>query len=245
MKYLDLALSLIAPNHCLNCNKEGEVCCQNCLTQLKDKLADRTCYFCNNIFKNIKHNNINNNLVNTGICKKCFPKQNLDSVVWYTNYDNSTSSQLIKSLKFDNLYDSSNSITLALSDIISQNSSLTKNKKIIITSAPTAGKRSRSRGWDQARLMAKKIAQQNNLTHKSLLIRSSSFDQIGASKKQRAKASQNFFKAHRRALINNSIIILVDDVITTGSTLNSAARVLKQAGAKEVHGLVFARKGIK
>ncbi len=39
------------------------------------------------------------------------------------------------------------------------------------------------------------------------------------------------------------VVLLVDDVVTTGATLTSAARALRAAGTAEVHGLVVARAG--
>jgi predicted amidophosphoribosyltransferase len=48
---------------------------------------------------------------------------------------------------------------------------------------------------------------------------------------------------HRRApeAVANRILVLVDDVMTTGATLDACARVLKRAGAREVRTLVLAR----
>ena len=43
------------------------------------------------------------------------------------------------------------------------------------------------------------------------------------------------------ASLTNKTIILIDDVVTTGATLNEAARVLKEAGAKTIYALVLAK----
>jgi len=232
MKYLDLLFSLIAPHHCLSCQQEGSVCCQKCLEEIHDPLAGKICYRCQN----------KSSATNPGICKLCLSEQSLDSVNWYANYKNQMASNLVKSLKFNNIYASAQVISMAISSLIPQPS---QNNKIWIVPAPTAGMRARTRGWDQAKLITKSLAKSKKLPYRSLLVRTSSFDQIGSTKKERSEASKRFFEGHRKALIKDSIIILVDDVITTGSTLNSAAEVLKSAGAKEVHGLVFARQGLR
>ena len=49
------------------------------------------------------------------------------------------------------------------------------------------------------------------------------------------------FAVKNEGLIKNKNIILIDDVATTGATLNEAALVLRLAGAKEVYGLVLAK----
>jgi ComF family protein len=46
---------------------------------------------------------------------------------------------------------------------------------------------------------------------------------------------------HTRSLIDRSIVVLIDDVSTTGATLDACARVLKEAGAREVRALTVAR----
>lgn len=235
MKYLDLLLSSIAPHHCIGCRKEGEICCQNCLEQIRDPHASRICYLCSKPIKCSLN----------GICKKCYKHQSLDSVVWYSDYSFSATSMLVKSLKFENLYNSSKIISKAILSLVNNVENIEDKNQIIITSAPTAGSRARKRGWDQARIIAKSSAKSKKLKYRQLLIRVSSFDQIGSTKLQRSQESKKFFKPYRKLLIKNSTIILIDDVVTTGSTLNSAASVLKQAGAKEVHALAFARQGLK
>jgi predicted amidophosphoribosyltransferase len=48
-------------------------------------------------------------------------------------------------------------------------------------------------------------------------------------------------KAGQRDIINGKIVVVVDDVVATGSTIEECARVLRREGAKEVWGLVIAR----
>lgn len=230
MKPLDNALDFIAPHHCYGCNTEGTVCCQKCLDEISDTAMGTICYKCSSSIAE-----------GLGICNSCKKSgQYLDSVSWYADYSEPLASRLIKSLKFSHLFASAKPISIATSKLIS-----CSKHNCVVTSIPTANKRIRARGWDQAKLIAKNTAKQKNLTYKSLLIRTSSFDQIGASKIQRSQASEKFFKPIRRAHIGGQIIILVDDIVTTGSTLNSAARVLKSVGAKEVHAVTFARQGLK
>jgi competence protein ComFC len=236
MKPIDYILNLIAAHHCFGCNIEGEVCCQKCLEVIKLKFSSKVCYVCQKKDQSSS---------SRGICNKCFPNQELDSVRWYSSYKNELTSRLIKSLKFGNNFSAATPISKSLSSFQLPQSSNLRKSRIIVTAIPTANKRVRQRGWDQAKLIAKSYARSEKLVYKSLLVRSSSFDQIGASKYQRALASKKFFKPARLSLIKNSTVILVDDVLTTGSTLDSAAKVLKFAGAREVHAITFARQSLK
>ncbi len=70
------------------------------------------------------------------------------------------------------------------------------------------------------------------MPYRPLLARSGHQEQIGASKAQRSAQLAGVFRAIRPTDIRAAHIILVDDIITTGSTLESAARVLVDAGAR-------------
>lgn len=67
--------------------------------------------------------------------------------------------------------------------------------------------------------------------------------QVGLTKRQRAQNIQGAFQVppERRIEVEGRKIVLVDDVMTSGATLNAAARVLLRAGAQRVDALVFAR----
>jgi predicted amidophosphoribosyltransferase len=60
-------------------------------------------------------------------------------------------------------------------------------------------------------------------------------------RRARIANAAGIFKCARQELVRGKIVILVDDVATTGSTLDDCARALKAAGAKEVIGFVFAK----
>ncbi len=232
---LDVLISLIAPHHCLKCNNEGSICCQKCLGDLAQIRSDNVCYTC-----------AKKEQILIGICRDCKRKQYLDGVFWFTNYDAEISKNLIESLKFNNNYQASQAIGSAISSLYSSKVKAHLNiGKYIVSHIPTANKRVRQRGWDQAELIAKSFAKHQKLAHKPLLLRVSSFDQIGATKKQRQEASAKFFKIRSIKLVKGKKIILIDDVLTTGSSFNAAAKILKQRGAKKVYAIAFARQGLK
>jgi predicted amidophosphoribosyltransferase len=63
----------------------------------------------------------------------------------------------------------------------------------------------------------------------------------GLSQLQRRKTIAGAFAVHKGACLNGATVILVDDVLTTGSTANACARVLQRAGADRVHLVTWAR----
>ncbi|MCT4495296.1 ComF family protein, partial [Bosea minatitlanensis] len=67
--------------------------------------------------------------------------------------------------------------------------------------------------------------------------------QVGLSRSQRADNLQGAFRVPEgaRRLVEGRRVLLVDDVLTTGATVNAAARILLRAGARQVDVLTFAR----
>jgi len=112
---------------------------------------------------------------------------------------------------------------------------------VVLAHIPTASSRVRTRGYDHARLLAKYIARHQKLPTATLLARIGQAHQVGSNRAQRVKQLEGAFRPVREAQIRGKHIVLVDDVLTSGATLETAARVLKHAGAKRVSAIVFAQ----
>ena len=112
---------------------------------------------------------------------------------------------------------------------------------ILIVPVPTATSRVRSRGYDHAKLLAKELAGAAQLKHESLLLRLCQTRQAGAKRQTRIQQLEGAFGLKKQD-IKGKHVLLVDDVVTTGATLEEAAKVLKQAGAKTIDAVVFAQK---
>ncbi|MGA0864133.1 MAG: ComF family protein, partial [Ilumatobacteraceae bacterium] len=98
-----------------------------------------------------------------------------------------------------------------------------------VTWAPTSDARRRSRGYDQAELIARHFAALTGLHHRRLLRRISRGHQTGSTRKERLDGPSFVARAVRAQMV-----IVVDDVMTTGATLRAATRALVVAGATEV-----------
>jgi predicted amidophosphoribosyltransferase len=106
----------------------------------------------------------------------------------------------------------------------------------VITWAPTSGTRRRLRGYDQAELLAAAVARNLGLPCRPLLTRITGPPQTG-----RARDERHAGPGFRAAPCREWRVLVVDDVVTTGATLTSAATALRASGAVDVHGAVAAR----
>jgi ComF family protein len=111
----------------------------------------------------------------------------------------------------------------------------------VLVPASTATSRVRQRGFDQATLIARELARKTGLPFSRALRRSGQHHQVGANRAQRLIQLQHAYRVVATHTVQGKHVILIDDVLTTGATLEAAAKALKAAGAKRVSALVFAR----
>ncbi|MFP4513006.1 MAG: ComF family protein [Acidimicrobiales bacterium] len=107
----------------------------------------------------------------------------------------------------------------------------------VVTWAPTTAARRRERGFDQAELLARAVARRLRVPARRLLRRHAGPSQTGRSASERHRDVAAFVGVRRRP---GNVVVLVDDVVTTGATLSAAATPLRRAGAARVIGLVAA-----
>jgi ComF family protein len=115
----------------------------------------------------------------------------------------------------------------------------------ILVPVPLHWRRGWSRRYNQSGALARIISRQSGVKLASEALRRvrATEQQIGLSRSQRASNVQGAFKvaADRSADIAGRRVILVDDVLTTGATVDACARALLRAKAAAVDVLVFAR----
>ena len=112
-------------------------------------------------------------------------------------------------------------------------------KDLTLIPIPSSQQKIKERGFDSiANLCSNLIQGHKSLTidHANLFLRRNVLDQVGLTAAQRHLNLEGAFGARRTI---TGTVVLVDDVVTTGATLNSAARTLKFAGAQRVFALAL------
>ena len=128
---------------------------------------------------------------------------------------------------------------------------LLKNKKIFeniknydtIMPVPISKKRLKARGYNQSLLIAKEIAQRTNLKlmNDCLIKTKNIIEQSKLNKEDRIQNIQGVYKLKNMKLIENKKILLIDDIYTTGSTVNECSKMLIIGNPIKIGVLVLAK----
>lgn len=112
-----------------------------------------------------------------------------------------------------------------------------------VVPVPLDDGRRRERGYNQAELIAKPLARLLDIPFRSyLLVRTRPRpNQLRLTRRERWDTVRGAYATHQAAQVDNLKVLLVDDVFTTGATLDACSRALKGAGAARVVGLTVAR----
>jgi len=102
--------------------------------------------------------------------------------------------------------------------------------------------RERERGFNQASLLSGLLSAQTSIRSQRVLERVRyTTTQTALDRSERMENLHNAFRLRKNADVRGLRVLLIDDVLTTGSTLSECARVLKRAGAISVHAATAAR----
>lgn len=113
----------------------------------------------------------------------------------------------------------------------------------IIIPVPISKKRYKQRGYNQSELLAKEIAKNTEikLEKKCLYKNKDIIEQSKLNKEDRAKNIQNVYNCKNSLKIENKKILLIDDIYTTGSTVNECSKVLKNNKVQKIGILTIAK----
>ncbi|MBP5399945.1 MAG: ComF family protein [Alphaproteobacteria bacterium] len=235
-KLIENIINFLFPYQCLRCGKilnSAGYLCDQCIEEISF-IKPPYCYKCGHP---LQEENIHEKMLCAGCLKnkRTFYRLSRSAVI----YDNS-SKNLILAFKFFDQTENANLLAAMLKiagkDIFSEGADL-------IVPVPLHYTRLIKRKYNQSALLAQKLSEMTAIPHNNLtLIRSrKTKPQVEVSGKERLTNVKNAFKVKNQKLIKGKRIILLDDIMTTGSTVKECALVLKKAGAKSVDILTIAR----
>jgi competence protein ComFC len=223
MPLLEKILSVVAPHQCLICQREGKLLCAWCEPDAFPPLPSR-CYRCHALSNDF------------AVCDRCRRHSPLRQV-WVRTAFEGVAKELAHGYKYERQSESLNPIVSTMAEAMPY-----LDDQTLLVPIPTATARKRQRGYDHALRLARHLAAQTKHMYIQPLARLNQTRQVGAGRQQRFLQLQNAFVVTKPKLVRGKRIILVDDIVTTGATLETVAQLFKAAGAKRVDAVVFAQK---
>jgi len=205
-------LDLLFPINCLECNQEGKFICSSCFEKIPVNEKD------------VRFNK----------------DSDLDKLIIASNYSYPLIKEVIHRYKYDFVKELANPLGQLMVKKLNQENI----KDSILIPIPLHLKRLRWRGFNQADLLAQQINKELNIPiNNDLLIRTK--HTLPQAKIENAQERQQNIKQafglKNMISLENKIIILIDDISTTGATLKECAKILKPLKPKKIYGLVIAK----
>ncbi len=153
---------------------------------------------------------------------------------------------IVHTLKYEGVKELASFMAHAMSGFWKDNSSLStlSSATAVFVPIPLHTKKLREREWNQAELIASQLGRMVGISVESgaLVRKKNTQPQSSLSREERIVNMKNaFFCAASSISLKNKTVILIDDVMTTGATLNQAALALRLSGVTDIRGFVFAR----
>ena len=222
------------PTRCAICDTPGTVLCESCLKALPYIDYWRACPRCASPFGKIQCTECNP-ITRAHSENEAFSFDHLRSLVVYSN----ESARIVRTYKDSGEQRLAAMMAECMARLISPESPA-RSPSGLVTYIPATKRALRRRGFDHAELLARCVASELELPFEMLLMHPLNKDQRTLGRTGRISNMQGRFSCRAEAH-SGSAILLVDDVCTTGSTLDAAAICLKQAGVGYIECLTFAR----
>lgn len=216
-------VNLLAPHYCCSCGEIGAVLCERCKYDIVSEPYS-ACILCHNVAKPTE-----------SLCNNCSAAF---SHAWAVGSRIDVLKKVIDNYKFERAR-AAYAVFAELFDATLPN----LPPDIVVVPIPTIAKHMRARGYDHMRLVAREFARVRKLAYSPCLYRRTSTMQRGASRGMRREQAKVAFAV--REVRQGARYLIIDDVSTTGATLEYASRALLQAGAKEVWVTVLATQPLE
>ena len=235
-KIKEFFLDLLFPKFCLGCKREGEYLCEDCKATLE--ISEFQYCLCSESPKRV---------IGIGKCPKCQSKK-LNGLYFALPYKSPLIKELIKKFKYEPFAkEISNTLAVLILDhfLLIGKEPQKDFADFLVIPVPLNKKRERWRGFNQATEIGKRLSKYLNIPFESNVLIKTKNTKPQVELSQREKREENIkgaFLVKSGEILKKRKILLVDDVYTTGSTMEECAGVLKKAGAKEIWGVVVARE---
>ena len=218
-------LDLLFPKFCLGCGLEGGWLCPACQDQIL-LVKTQVCPICERVSSGGRY------------CPKCRRGRYLSGMIVSCYYDEGPSKEIIHNLKYHGIRELGNFLGKMLADALAENLPI---KDVVLSFVPLHFLREKQRGFNQAEILAQTTSQKLNLPLERFL-RKVRFTkrQVDLRGKERRENLKNVFRILPAVNLSGKTIVLIDDIATTGTTLEECAQILRGAGARMVWGLVVA-----
>lgn len=224
-KIAENILEIFFPSRCAICDRLGYAVCPDCGKKIV-KVESQVCPGCNKISKK-------------GVfCVRCRRETDLNSLISVGYLKDPILKEIIHVYKYEKI----SSLAPFLSELLISEVKRHNLNYDFIFFAPLNKKRRSWRGFNQAELLAKSLAKELELEVGILEKVKDTKTQVGLTKKERQKNVMGVFRLKEPKDLTGKKVLIVDDVLTTGTTLSECAKVLKKAGAGSVHGAVMAKE---
>ena len=229
-KLKETALDLLFPKFCISCGLEGAFLCSKCGEVLY--VRGGSCFKCGK--RDIAGKT----------CDSCKKKTAVRRFYAPFSYKNQVVRDLLHSYKYHRVRELARPLADFLAAAMVRADFQTK-KEMIFIPVPLHKRRMNERGFNQAELLALALGEKFGLpvlTHALIRARYTR-TQIELSDDNERRANiAGAFRIISPAAVAKKVIVLVDDVVTSGATLNEAALVLKEAGARSIWAAAVARR---
>jgi len=224
-------LDFVFPLRCPGCNKKGTWFCEDCLANLK-LVETFSCAVCGkNAIKGITH-------------PACQGRYTLDRMVSVYQYEGAIR-KAIRWLKYKEV----TGLAKILSDLMVEEVrelGMEVGLETIIIPVPLHWRRAWDRGFNQAELLARPFGKSFNLEVRDDLLRrrrhTDPQTKLKYDERQKNVSGAFVVPKSKEEEVEERDFLLIDDVCTTGATLNACANALKRAGARYVWALTLASR---
>lgn len=179
------------------------------------------------------------------INQKIYSDPYLSKIFSATSYQNPLVKKMILLFKYEPYI---KNFALPLATLIIYHFALIENRPSgVFMPVPISNKKLRERGYNQSAVLAKILSMYYQLPFSSnnLIKIKNTKSQADLGRKERQENVLDSFAIKNPDLINGKTVFLIDDVFTTGSTMQECAKVLKIAGASKIYGIVVAKESLE